>query len=168
MAQEQETCRVSSCSKTNESDSFSPSVFAWGIACYPSRGCVALFRLLHIPLHRRRLPPTASACVTSARQRVVWPARPSLANAGGHKASQTTTSNKMEVVRKAADAVRNSPLFRRRFGQGERREDRTLHPDRDLTPFVQGLYYKASKPMVGRSQHNATPGSGRVGTQAHL
>ena len=57
----------------------------------------------------------------------------------------------MEVVRKAADAVRNSPLFRRRFGhQGERREDRSLHPDRDLTPFVQGIYYKVSEPSGGR------------------
>ena len=75
----------------------------------------------------------------------------------------------MEVVRKAADAVRNSPLFRRRFGQqGERREERTLHPDRDLTPFVQGIYYKASdrarggpwvepwaRPVPGRAQRQA-------------
>ena len=55
----------------------------------------------------------------------------------------------MDVVRKAADAVKNSPLFRRRFGYGSdgggrHVAERILEPDKDLTPFVQGIYYKVS------------------------
>ena len=61
----------------------------------------------------------------------------------------------MEAVKKAAseavEKVRNSPLFRRKFGtaratsplsEGEPTAiQQELHPERDLTPFVQGVYF---------------------------
>ena len=57
----------------------------------------------------------------------------------------------MEAVKKAAsgavDTIRNSPLFRRKFGtqsRGEGEEDRDprpLSPERDTTPFVQGINF---------------------------
>ena len=53
----------------------------------------------------------------------------------------------MDVVRKAADALKNSPLFRRRFGYGNQEQEHTrvYHPEKDLTPFVQGIYYKVRR-----------------------
>ena len=66
----------------------------------------------------------------------------------------------MEAMKKAAsgavERVRNSPLFRRKFGtarsdsplsDGESSSATTqqeLHPERDLTPFVQGVYFNVS------------------------
>lgn len=64
----------------------------------------------------------------------------------------------MEAMKKAAsgavERVRNSPLFRRKFGttgarassplsDGESSSNiqQELHPERDLTPFVQGVYF---------------------------
>lgn len=60
----------------------------------------------------------------------------------------------MEAVKKAAsgavDSIRNSPLFRRKFGtsyqkaeeEEEQQQQRPLAPERDLTPFVQGIYFQ--------------------------
>lgn len=59
----------------------------------------------------------------------------------------------MDAVRRAAsgavDTIRNSPLFRRKFGtyqrsenDSEEEEDRPISPDKDLTPFVQGVYFQ--------------------------
>lgn len=59
----------------------------------------------------------------------------------------------MEAVRRAAsgavDTIRNSPLFRRKFGtyqrpenESEEEEERAISPDKDLTPFVQGVYFQ--------------------------
>lgn len=57
----------------------------------------------------------------------------------------------MEAVRKAAseavDTIRNSPLFRRKFGNRpadptELETPRPLHPESDRTPFVQGVYFQ--------------------------
>ena len=66
----------------------------------------------------------------------------------------------MEAVKKAAsgavERVRNSPLFRRKFGtarsdsplndgeSGGSNIQQELHPERDLTPFVQGVYFNVS------------------------
>ena len=65
----------------------------------------------------------------------------------------------MDAVKKAAsgavERVRNSPLFRRKFGtarassplsDGESSSNiqQELHPERDLTPFVQGVYFNVS------------------------
>ena len=56
----------------------------------------------------------------------------------------------MEAVRKAASdavqAVRNSPLLRRRFGTQDQQQPLADHlvisPQKDRTPFVQGFYYR--------------------------
>lgn len=53
----------------------------------------------------------------------------------------------MEVVRKAAQAVRNSPLLRRRFGTQDPQAPTSpdppdITPQKDRTPFVQGFYYR--------------------------
>ena len=57
----------------------------------------------------------------------------------------------MEAVKKAAsgavDTIRNSPLFRRKFGtqsrgELENEEPRPLSPERDTTPFVQGINFQ--------------------------
>ena len=64
----------------------------------------------------------------------------------------------MEAVKKAAsgavDSIRNSPLFRRKFGtsyqkaeeEEEQQQQRPLAPERDLTPFVQGIYFQVRWP----------------------
>ena len=70
----------------------------------------------------------------------------------------------MEAVKKAAsgavERVRNSPLFRRKFGtqransplsDGESNIQQELHPERDLTPFVQGVYFNVRDLMYTRS-----------------
>ena len=50
----------------------------------------------------------------------------------------------------AVDSIRNSPLFRRKFGTTPGRpeqdgaEPRPLSPERDTTPFVQGINFKVS------------------------
>ena len=59
----------------------------------------------------------------------------------------------MEAMRKAADSIRNSPLFRRKFGthnrvdDGEREgeEPRPISPESDRTPFVQGINFQVSE-----------------------
>ena len=60
----------------------------------------------------------------------------------------------MEAVRKAAseavDTIRNSPLFRRKFGNRSTEQEspetpRPLHPESDRTPFVQGVYFQVHK-----------------------
>lgn len=56
----------------------------------------------------------------------------------------------MDAVKKAAsgavDTIRNSPLFRRKFGTQNRAdcgdEPRPLSPERDTTPFVQGINFQ--------------------------
>lgn len=57
----------------------------------------------------------------------------------------------MDAVKKAAsgavDSIRNSPLFRRKFGTQTRseqndKEPRPLSPERDTTPFVQGINFQ--------------------------
>lgn len=69
-------------------------------------------------------------------------------------------SSDMEAMKKAAsgavEKVRNSPLFRRKFGtprsnsplsdeeQASASRQQELHPERDLTPFVQGVYFNVS------------------------
>jgi len=60
----------------------------------------------------------------------------------------------MDAVKRAAGAVMNSPLFRKKFCSEPRvkEEDREaaaskgpeIDPKKDLTPFVQGLYHSAS------------------------
>ncbi|CAI8006340.1 Low density lipoprotein receptor adapter protein 1 [Geodia barretti] len=58
----------------------------------------------------------------------------------------------MEAVKKAAsgavDSIRNSPLFRRKFGTQQGREveqePRHLSPEQDTTPFVQGINFKVT------------------------
>ena len=61
------------------------------------------------------------------------------------------TKREMEAVRKAAseavDTIRNSPLFRRKFGNrpsspGQPETPQPLHPETDTTPFVQGVYFQ--------------------------
>ena len=67
-------------------------------------------------------------------------------------APHTATHADMEAVKKAAsgavDSIRNSPLFRRKFGTQQGREveqePRHLSPEQDTTPFVQGINFKAS------------------------
>jgi len=61
----------------------------------------------------------------------------------------------MDAVKRAAEAVMNSPLFRKKFCNEpkEKEEKQTLigasaneseiDPRKDLTPFVQGLYHSA-------------------------
>ena len=66
----------------------------------------------------------------------------------------------MDAVRKAAseavESIRNSPLFRRKFGtyqkaQEENSDDEAaIAPEKDLTPFVQGVYYNAE--YLGKQQ----------------
>lgn len=59
----------------------------------------------------------------------------------------------MEAVKKAAsgavDTIRNSPLFRRKFGTQNRadseEEPRPLSPERDKTPFVQGINFQVHR-----------------------
>ena len=60
----------------------------------------------------------------------------------------------MEAVRKAAseavDTIRNSPLFRRKFGNRSTEQEspetpRPLHPESDRTPFVQGVYFQVEQ-----------------------
>ena len=62
----------------------------------------------------------------------------------------------MEAVRKAAseavDTIRNSPLFRRKFGNRpaaptEPETPQPLHPESDRTPFVQGVYFQVHAHM---------------------
>lgn len=57
----------------------------------------------------------------------------------------------MDAVRKAASeavqAVRNSPLLRRRFGTQDQQpptspDPPAISPQKDRTPFVQGFYYR--------------------------
>ena len=53
----------------------------------------------------------------------------------------------MEAVKKAAsgavDSIRNSPMFRRKFGtRAEQEEPRPLSPEHDKTPFVQGINFQ--------------------------
>lgn len=63
----------------------------------------------------------------------------------------------MEAVRKAADSIRNSPLFRRKFGTrsagatptsspslSRHQAGVTISPEKDTTPFVQGVYFHVS------------------------
>lgn len=60
----------------------------------------------------------------------------------------------MEGLKKAAsgavDTIRNSPLFRRKFGTRQSTPptsvDRPepIHPESDMTPFVQGVYFNVS------------------------
>ena len=72
----------------------------------------------------------------------------------------------MEAVKKAAsgavESIRNSPLFRRKFGtyqkaatrsdseEGERGEvPQPLSPEKDRTPFVQGFYFQVGSLVIG-------------------
>lgn len=58
----------------------------------------------------------------------------------------------MDAVKKAAsgavETIRNSPLFRRKFGTYQKasskdnEEERPISPERDRTPFVQGIYFQ--------------------------
>ena len=60
----------------------------------------------------------------------------------------------MDAVKRAAGAVMNSPLFRKKFvsepraNEKERGACASKEPEidarRDLTPFVQGIYHSAS------------------------
>ena len=61
----------------------------------------------------------------------------------------------MDAVKRAAGAVMNSPLFRKKFcseprvNEGKERgmcasKEPEIDPRRDLTPFVQGIYHSAS------------------------
>ena len=61
----------------------------------------------------------------------------------------------MEAVKKAAsgavDTIRNSPLFRRKFGTHNRAESaeseeepRPISPEHDRTPFIQGINFQVS------------------------
>lgn len=63
----------------------------------------------------------------------------------------------MEAMKKAAsgavDSIRNSPLFRRKFGTRSspsqspseaRRHPGAITPEKDPTPFVQGVYFHVS------------------------
>ncbi len=59
----------------------------------------------------------------------------------------------MDAVKKAAsgavESIRNSPLFRRKFGtyqkaSSQEEEERPISPERDRTPFVQGIYFQVS------------------------
>ena len=63
----------------------------------------------------------------------------------------------MDAVKKAAsgavETIRNSPLFRRKFGTYQKarsdsgedeEEERPISPDKDRTPFVQGIYFQVS------------------------
>lgn len=66
----------------------------------------------------------------------------------------TQDQSVMEAVRKAASdavqAVRNSPLLRRRFGTHDHQSPGTaaapdhpaISPQKDRTPFIQGFYYR--------------------------
>ena len=60
----------------------------------------------------------------------------------------------MEVVKKAASgavgSIRNSPLFKRKLGghssstqnpASNRLQPRAVSPEKDTTPFVQGVYF---------------------------
>lgn len=59
----------------------------------------------------------------------------------------------MDAVKRAAGAVMNSPLFRKKFctepraNEKERgasaSNDPNIDPKKDLTPFVQGIYHSA-------------------------
>ena len=58
----------------------------------------------------------------------------------------------MDAVKKAAsgavDTIRNSPLFRRKFGTQQAQTDeepRPLSPERDTTPFVQGINFQVRR-----------------------
>ena len=77
----------------------------------------------------------------------------------------------MEAVKKAAsgavESIRNSPLFRRKFGtyqkaatrsdseegEGERGDrgevPQPLSPEKDRTPFVQGFYFQVGSLVIG-------------------
>ena len=70
----------------------------------------------------------------------------------------------MEAVRRAAsgavDTIRNSPLFRRKFGtyqrpenESEEEEERPISPDKDLTPFVQGVYFQVGAKGMAIDSH---------------
>lgn len=60
----------------------------------------------------------------------------------------------MDAVKRAAGAVMNSPLFRKKFCSEPRVNEKErgafaskepeIDPRRDLTPFVQGIYHSAS------------------------
>ncbi len=61
----------------------------------------------------------------------------------------------MEAVKKAAsgavETIRNSPLFRRKFGTYQKassndqdEQERPISPEKDRTPFVQGIYFQVS------------------------
>ncbi len=61
----------------------------------------------------------------------------------------------MDAVKKAAsgavDSIRNSPLFKRKFGNRTPSQSPTssrrveaLSPEKDTTPFVQGVYFMVS------------------------
>ena len=82
----------------------------------------------------------------------------------------------MEAMKKAAseavEKVRNSPLFRRKFGtarphsplsDGESSAiQQELHPERDLTPFVQGVYFNVRKLLASFSALSRTSLSDRL------
>ena len=60
----------------------------------------------------------------------------------------------MDAVKRAAGAVMNSPLFRKKFCSEPRVNEKErgafasrepeIDPKQDLTPFVQGIYHSAS------------------------
>ena len=63
----------------------------------------------------------------------------------------------MDAVKKAAsdavESIRNSPLFRRKFGNrtpsqspsNSHRQVEAISPEKDTTPFVQGVYFMVSR-----------------------
>ena len=69
----------------------------------------------------------------------------------------------MEAVKKAAsgavESIRNSPLFRRKFGTYQKAATRSdseegevpqpLSPEKDRTPFVQGFYFQVGNLVIG-------------------
>lgn len=68
----------------------------------------------------------------------------------------------MDAVKKAAsgavDTIRNSPLFRRKFGtqnraELEEEEPRPLSPERDTTPFVQGINFQVRTSSLASRSH---------------
>lgn len=69
----------------------------------------------------------------------------------------------MDAVRKVAsdavESIRNSPLFRRKFGTYQKAHEESsddespIVPEKDLTPFVQGVYYNAE--YLGKQQIDA-------------
>ena len=67
----------------------------------------------------------------------------------------------MDAVRKAAsgavDSIRNSPLFKRKFGTRStpntspstaQRQPGAISPEKDTTPFIQGIYFHVSSYII--------------------